>query len=102
MTDRRPTDSGRSDRFPGPIRPIVIAVVALALLIGGAVTVAWAVAQGDEAGEGDTAASPSSPAPSPADGDEPSSDATCPEPTTEVANGDQLQTALDEARPCQR
>ncbi len=106
------SDTARTNPPPSHSSPrrrlvivIVIALVGLAVLIVGAVTIALAVSQHDEAGaDGDRPGSAPAP-PSHDDEDDDTSataqatDATCPEPTVNVATGEDLQAALDDAHP---
>jgi Right handed beta helix region len=82
---------------------IAAAVIALLALVIGAATVAWAVNRtpaDQEQGAGSPAAGqPTTTPPAEEDGAEKDAAAVCPEATTRVVEGGDLQKALDEAQP---
>lgn len=104
MNDPTRTHTTPPNRLPRLSRTMiaVIALVTLAVLIIGAATIAWAVAQQDPAGDTGNGATGSDSAQTSSEEDDnatPTPDATCPDPTVEVATDEELTSALEAAAP---
>ncbi|MFE6257403.1 nitrous oxide reductase family maturation protein NosD [Agromyces sp. NPDC057865] len=107
MNDAIHTGSTRATRSArvNPTIVIVLVIVGLTVLTVGIGAIAWAVAQGAPAGDGNRAGAPATEEAHDAKGTAssaaptPSADARCPEATVDVSSAKELEQALEQARP---